>query len=506
MPEESNRRLAAVWFADIVGYTTLSERDEDAALRLVAELQAIANREVAAHSGRVVKFVGDAVLAVFESAGSAVDGALALLNGFNEAAKAEGMVATLRLGVHVGEIHTAADGDVYGDWINTASRIQGAAGPGQVFLSSFALESVRHRANLRTESVGKRRLKGLSRSMELFVVGPVAAGDPRETCYSPPTQVKEKKPLRMGQVIGAGLLAGMAGLLGVGVFTGFGPFTPAGTPAGAPHGVDAEEALSLGKESYFRGDFAQAEDDLTRSLKLSGSILQKRQGLRYLARTQIMAKDSVGALETLTDLLSTEPPLAILIPSLEDSTLMGLYFEARRQKIRTQGGSGEISEPLRKVMVFDFQVFDPGGEMTADGMMDEMGYAVAFMVETELRSLALPTSSVGEMSFEAGGFDAYLGMDSTLVAMTEEGVSSGLPTDSTTLAAAEDETPSHLLTGSVVINRGGALLSAWLYEMGTGRLILSEQVTGTQEDLLMTLPEDLAHRLAAALQSAGPGG
>jgi adenylate cyclase len=168
MAEESNRRLAAVWFADIVGYTALSEKNEDAALKLVAELQAVANREVAAHSGRVVKFVGDAVLAVFESAGSAVDAALALLVGFNQAAKKEGIEATLRLGVHVGEIHTADDGDVYGDGVNTASRIQGAAAPGQVYLSSFAYESVRHRRTLRTESVGKRRLKGLSRSMELF--------------------------------------------------------------------------------------------------------------------------------------------------------------------------------------------------------------------------------------------------------------------------------------------------------------------------------------------------
>ena len=479
MPEESNRRLAAVWFADIVGYTTLSERDEDAALKLVAELQAVANREVAAHSGRVVKFVGDAVLAVFESAGSAVDAALALLKGFNEAARAEGIGATLRLGVHVGEIHTAADGDVYGDGVNTASRIQGAAGPGQVFLSGFALESVRQRANLRTESVGKRRLKGLSRSMELFVVGSAAAGDPRETTFSSPAPTKEKRHLRKGQVIAVGLLAGMAGLVGFGIFAAASPFNW----GKAPENVDAEEALNLGKESFFRGEYGRAIEDLSRSLEMTGSLLQKRQGLRYLARTQAMVRDSSAALAALDGLLSTEPPLAILIPSLEEPELIELYYEARREKIRTRGVH-ELSQPLRQILVFDFQVFASGAEMSADGMTGELGYAVAFMVESELSMKGLPTSSVREMSFQEGGYDAYVDLDSTLVAMKGEG-------------------PSHLLTGSVAINRSGALLSAWLYEMETGRLILSEQVTGSQEDLVMKLPEELGASLAEALQGAG---
>jgi len=480
MPEEPNRRLAAVWFADIVGYTTLSERDENTALKLVAELQAISNREVAAHSGRVVKFVGDAVLAVFESAGNAVDASLALLKSFNETAKAKEIGATLRVGVHVGEIHTAADGDVYGDGVNTASRIQGAAGPGQVFLSGFALESVRHRANLRTESVGKRRLKGLSRSMELFAVGPAQAGDPRETSFSPPTPTVEKRQLRSGQIIAIALLAGMAGLVGVGMFAGASPFNW----NKAPESVDAEEALSLGKESFFRGDFGRAIEDLTRSLEMTGSLLQKRQGLRYLARTHAMVQDSSAALAALDDLLSTEPPLAILISDLEEPELMELYFEARREKIRTRGVH-ELSQPLRQIMVFDFQLFSSGVEMNAEGMTGELGYVVALMMETELRMMGLPTSSVREMSFEGVGYDAYIDMDSHLVDMTQEG-------------------PSHLLTGSIAINRNGALLSAWLYEMETGRLILSEQVTGSQEDLVMKLPEDLATRLNSAIEEAAP--
>lgn len=72
MAKERVRRLAAVWFADIVGYTSLSARDEDAALAVVDEFQAASRAAVQAHGGRIVKFVGDAVLVVFESADSAL--------------------------------------------------------------------------------------------------------------------------------------------------------------------------------------------------------------------------------------------------------------------------------------------------------------------------------------------------------------------------------------------------------------------------------------------------
>jgi len=83
MPQERKRRLAAVWFADIVGYTELSSRDEDGALAVVDELQRLAREEVEPRGGRIVKFQGDAVLAVFDSTDSALDSALALQESFS---------------------------------------------------------------------------------------------------------------------------------------------------------------------------------------------------------------------------------------------------------------------------------------------------------------------------------------------------------------------------------------------------------------------------------------
>ena len=73
-----SRRLAAAWFADIVGYTDLSSRDEKAALRVVDELQRLASEEVESRRGRIVKFIGDAALATFDSANTALESATKL--------------------------------------------------------------------------------------------------------------------------------------------------------------------------------------------------------------------------------------------------------------------------------------------------------------------------------------------------------------------------------------------------------------------------------------------
>jgi len=113
-----------VWFADIVGFTGLSSRDEDAALRLVETFQAVTRRVVAECAGSVVKFLGDGGLALFPSAEGAVRAGLAVQRGFPTRTTAAGTAAGLRVGIHLGEVVSAPDEDVYGDGVNTAARIQ----------------------------------------------------------------------------------------------------------------------------------------------------------------------------------------------------------------------------------------------------------------------------------------------------------------------------------------------------------------------------------------------
>ena len=103
MARDRIRRLAAVWFADIVGYTALSTRDEDAALAIVDEFQRLAH-EAVADKGRVVKFLGDGALAVFDSTKRALESAIALREAFDGLEVVRSHDCSLSVGVHVGEV------------------------------------------------------------------------------------------------------------------------------------------------------------------------------------------------------------------------------------------------------------------------------------------------------------------------------------------------------------------------------------------------------------------
>ena len=162
------RTLVALWFADIGGYSAHAAEDESGALRVVQVLQELASETVPQFRGRIVKFVGDAVLAQFPSAELAVRAAITLSNGYIQRSEAIGRIEHLRIGVHLADVAVAADGDLYGDGVNTAARIQEAAEPGQVVISQDVWRQLRRRREFRFEHLGDRSLKGIG-SMNLYV-------------------------------------------------------------------------------------------------------------------------------------------------------------------------------------------------------------------------------------------------------------------------------------------------------------------------------------------------
>ena len=165
------RRLSAVWFADIVGYTALSNIDEEAAIGLVGMLQALSRHIVEKeYGGRVVKYIGDAVLAEFASTDSAVRSAIAVQERYIAAAEATGRPSMLRIGVHLGEVIKTPDGDIYGDGVNTASRLQGQASPGKVLISEDVWRQLRMRTEFHFQSLGEVELKGITARVAVFDV------------------------------------------------------------------------------------------------------------------------------------------------------------------------------------------------------------------------------------------------------------------------------------------------------------------------------------------------
>jgi adenylate cyclase len=152
--------LVALWFADIAGYSARAAQDERGALQLVEILQTLSRDLVQRYEGRVVKFIGDAVLAEFPSTEMAVRAASALSQQFREESAKKGRAHNLRIGVHVGDVAVDADGDLYGDGVNAAARIEAAVDPGQVVVSEDVWRQIRGREGFCFEPLGNHDLKG----------------------------------------------------------------------------------------------------------------------------------------------------------------------------------------------------------------------------------------------------------------------------------------------------------------------------------------------------------
>jgi len=153
--------LVALWFADIASYSDRAAEDERAALQLIELLQTLSRETVGRYNGRVVKFMGDAVLAEFPSTELAVCAAAALSKEYQEQSAGTGRMHNLRIGVHIADVAVDSDGDLYGDGVNAAARVQEAAEPGQVVLSQDVWRQLRGRTEFQFESLGDRSLKGI---------------------------------------------------------------------------------------------------------------------------------------------------------------------------------------------------------------------------------------------------------------------------------------------------------------------------------------------------------
>jgi class 3 adenylate cyclase len=212
MEERRTRRLAAVWFADIVGYTALSTRDEDAALAVVDEFQRL-SRECVSDNGRVVKFLGDGALAIFDSTNRALESAIALRDAFADSEIARRHSCTISVGVHVGEVVLAEDGDVYGDGVNVASRIEGVATTNQVVVSEDVFRLIHNRSGYNPQPLGEHQLKGVMKPVPLYVLA-----KPGETIAAPRPVGTAHPEGAHRKAVAVGTLAGVAGFVLLSMF------------------------------------------------------------------------------------------------------------------------------------------------------------------------------------------------------------------------------------------------------------------------------------------------
>ena len=167
------RKLAAILAADMVGYSRLAGIDEDRTLaRLRALRSDLIDPTIAVHHGRVVKRTGDGVLVEFRSVVEAVRCAIEVQNGMikrNAGVPPERHIE-FRVGIHLGDVVEESDGDLMGDGVNIAARLERVAQPGGICLSEDAYRQVRDRLDEAFVDLGDQTLKNIARPVRVYAI------------------------------------------------------------------------------------------------------------------------------------------------------------------------------------------------------------------------------------------------------------------------------------------------------------------------------------------------
>jgi TolB-like protein len=167
------RKLAAILAADVVGYSRLASADEDRTLaRLRALRSDLIDPTIAVHNGRVVKRTGDGALVEFRSVVDAVRCAIEVQNGMIErnAGLPPERRIEFRIGIHLGDVVEEGDGDLMGDGVNIAARLEGIAKPGSICLSEDAYRQVKARLDLAISDLGSTKLKNIVEPIRVYSV------------------------------------------------------------------------------------------------------------------------------------------------------------------------------------------------------------------------------------------------------------------------------------------------------------------------------------------------
>lgn len=155
------RRLAAIMFTDIVGYTSLMGEDERHALEKLKKSHQTQKEIIEKHDGKWLKEIGDGVLAEFQSALNAVESAIDI--------QKDSEPGLVRIGIHLGDVFYEQD-EVYGDGVNIASRIESEASPGGICVSETVYQNIKNQKDIQTSLLGTKKLKNVSSPIALYQI------------------------------------------------------------------------------------------------------------------------------------------------------------------------------------------------------------------------------------------------------------------------------------------------------------------------------------------------
>lgn len=293
-PDAKHRRLAAIVFTDIVGYSAIVNRDEAAGARALDRQRRVVRRRIAEFGGREIETAGDSFLLEFASAYAALRAIALIQRDLAEVpASAESdPPVQLRASLHVGEI-THRRGEVFGDVVNIAARLLPLASPGGLALSAVALDAMRGRLPMSPRTLGPCQLKNIAEPVEVLVFDARALAElPIEApSLNPDAGNRGRWRLPVVKLAAAAAAAALALLVGGLVVDRY---------LGASPGAEAVDATDAGREANGLpriavlpfSTFSSGADDSLLAAGLQDSVLTnlaRSDQLRVISRTTMLA-------------------------------------------------------------------------------------------------------------------------------------------------------------------------------------------------------------------------
>ena len=189
------RILTAIMFTDIEGFTALMQRDESSAVEMLEQHKNLSS-VCGAHKGRVIKYLGDGTLTIFNSVLNAVECAISL-----QQALRKGPVIPVRIGIHTGEV-LFENKDIIGDAVNLASRIQSKGVAGSVLISEKINEELANHPEIKTVSLGAHSLKNVLQPVKLYAIAAKGLELPSTQQMSPVEESEQKNPKKRKRLFG----------------------------------------------------------------------------------------------------------------------------------------------------------------------------------------------------------------------------------------------------------------------------------------------------------------
>ncbi|MBV8362290.1 MAG: hypothetical protein JO189_30800 [Deltaproteobacteria bacterium] len=266
------RELAAIMFSDIVGYTAIMGRDEQMAIRALAEHRELLRNLLPRFSGRMLGEIGDGTLSSFRSASEAVNCARELQSAVRHSPGLQ-----LRVGIHLGEVLFTGD-NAWGDGVNIASRIHALSPPGSICVSAAVYDQIRNKPGMAVKSLGQRNLKNVSRPIGLYLL---ADNADNQVTLGSPIWMSERVRRTAVAVVGASVLVAVTYFAITRKFVVENSGNPSAT---RPHDIRSIAVLPL---DNYSGDPNQEyfADGMTDELTTDLAIISQ---LRVISRGSVM--------------------------------------------------------------------------------------------------------------------------------------------------------------------------------------------------------------------------